>query len=104
MQKLTNKETSLDQEKEYIGVFKDLLHKNKIKKNNNKINVNPNTSRSKSSYNYESTNNNTYRENFYYPDVFYLKDNENLHKKTHVSHLFSKLKTNNKLKKTLISK
>ena len=99
IQKLKNKSISLDQEKEYIGAFKDILHQNKIKKYNNYYKANINTSRSKASNNNDSsTNNNTYRENFYYPDVFYLNENDNLHKKKHVSYLFSKLKTNNKLK------
>ena len=99
IQKLKNKSISLDQEKEYIGAFKDILHQNKIKTYNNYYKANINTSRSKASNNNDSsTNNNTYRENFYYPDVFYLNENDNLHKKKHVSYLFSKLKTNNKLK------
>ena len=99
-EKLKNKSISLDQEKEYLGYFKDIINQNKQKKinENNKISI-INTSRSKSSNNYEnSTSNNTYREKFYYPNVFYLNKNENLHKKTHVSHLFSKLKANNKFK------
>ena len=98
IQKLKNKSVSLDQEKEYLGYFKDILNQSKHKKNNdyNKIN---NTSRSKSSHNFDnSTSNNTYREQFYYPNVSYLNYDENLHKKIHVSHLFSKLKANNKLK------
>ena len=99
IQKLKNKSVSLDQEKEYLGYFKDILNhhsQNRYSDYNNKIN---NTSRSKSSNNYEnSTSNKTYRGKFYYPNVFYVNENYNLHKKTHVSYLFSKLKANNKLK------
>ena len=95
IQKLKNKSVSLEQEKEYLGYFKDLLHHNKQKKLKvfNKINSNYN-----SNNNDNSTGNNTCREKFYYPDVFYLNENSQLHKKTHVSYLFSKLKTNNKFK------
>ena len=99
IQKLKNKSVSLDQEKEYLGYFKDILNhhsQNRYSDYNNKIN---NTSRSKSSNSYEnSTSNKTYRGKFYYPNVFYVNENYNLHKKTHVSYLFSKLKANNKLK------
>ena len=99
IQKLESKSVSLDQEKEYIGCLKDLLH-NKSKRKIMEYNkVNSNTTRSKSSYNYESsTSNNTYREKFYYPKEYYLNENDKLHKKTHVSYLFSKLRANNKLK------
>jgi len=101
IQKLKNKSISLEKEKEYFGCFKDIFLQNKLKKINGYDGLNDNnTQRSKNSNNYDnSTSNNTYRnKNFYYPDVFYLNENEQLHKKTHVSNLFSKLKSNNKFK------
>ena len=101
IQKLKNKSISLEKEKEYFGCFKDILLQNKIKKINEFDGLNDNnTHRSKNSNNYDnSTSNNTYRnKNFYYPDVFYLNENEQLHKKIHVSNFFSKLKSNNKFK------
>ena len=99
IQKLKNKSISLDQEKEYIGYLKDILQESKQKNINEYNKLNSYTSRSKSSNNYDnSTSNNTYREQFYYPNVFYLNEKENLHKKTHISYLFSKLRANNNFK------
>ena len=99
IQKLKNKSISLDQEKEYIGYFKDILNQSKQKNINEYNKLISYTSRSKSSNNYDnSTSNNTYRDQFYYPNVFYLNEKENLHKKTHVSYLFSKLRANNNFK------
>jgi len=101
IQKLKNKSISLEKEKEYFGCFKDILLQNKLKKINGYYGLNDNnTHRSKNSNNYDnSTSNNTYRnKNFYYPDVFYVNENEQLHKKIHVSNFFSKLKSNNKFK------
>ena len=99
IQKLKSKSISLDQEKEYLGYFKDILNQSKHKKYIDSNKMYNNTSRSKSSINFDiSTSNNTYKEPFYYPNVSYLNGNENLHKKVHVSYLFSKLKANNKFK------
>ena len=98
IEKLKNKSVSLDQEKEYIGDFQKIINQKKQKKIHeyNKENFFT-TSRSKSSNNYDNSTNNTFREKIYYPDVFYLNKNYNLHKNTHVSYLFSKLRANNKL-------
>jgi hypothetical protein len=98
IEKLKNKSVSLDQEKEYIGDFKRVISQKKQKRIHeyNKEYV-FSTSRSKSSNNYDNSTNNTFREKIYYPDVFYLNKNNNLHKNTHVSYLFSKLRANNKL-------
>ena len=41
----------------------------------------------------QSTNSNY--DNFYYPNVYYINNKNNMHTKTHVSMLFSNLKTQN---------
>ena len=102
---LKNLSLSLDNEKAFSNFF------NKINKDNSSVNtykekniiaVNNNkniNSRSKRSTKYSqemtsgSTNSNL--ENFNYPDVFYINEENNLHTKTHISMLFTKLKNRN---------
>ena len=92
---------SLDTEKTYTNFIKK-VNKEKssnytYKEINNKVSAeNKFNSKSKKSTVYSqdktsgSTNSNF--ENFYYPDVYYINEEDDLHTKTHISNLFSKLK------------
>ena len=94
---LKNLSLSLDNEKTYSNIFKKL---NKDKSSNNYKEINnvvPSKSKRSTKYSQEmtsgSTNSNV--ENFFYPDVFYINEENNLHTKTHISLFFTKLKNRN---------
>ena len=86
--KLKNLNISLDIEKKYSYHFKYLTNVQNQKnhyKNKNSENINNN-----------SINTRLYEKNteksFYYPDEYYINKENNLHKKSHVSNLFEKLR------------
>ena len=111
--KLKNLNLSLENERAYSNILKNINNTKKINDNNNKNiftfsktpDLNRNHSRNiinKKNYkskissheiNTESTKSTT--STFYYPDVYYINGENNLHKKTHVSTFFSKLKNVN---------
>ena len=111
--KLKNLNISLENERSYSNILNNLTKANKkIKeKKINNINYNfsktPNKSRNhsrniqkKQKYNTSAKTNDKNTEstkstssNFYYPNVYYINNENNLHKKTHISTIFSKLKS-----------
>ena len=109
--KLKNLNVSLENERSYSNILKNLNKSNKKMKDNkiNNINYNyktPNKSRNHSrnlsinkkyKTNIKSSDKNTEStkstaSTFNYPNVYYINNDTNLHKKTHVSNLFTKLK------------
>ena len=106
--KLKNLKVSLENEKSFSNMLKNIKTANKNKKNNknNKKNIDNNLSRNKTPNNKSSLNSigmNTAStkstgSNFYYPDVYYINQNNNLHTKTYFSTVFSELKKRNKKK------
>jgi hypothetical protein len=102
--KLREINVSLDNEKSYTSFFKtinkDMASNNTYKEvSNNQLMNNKSNSRSKKStiYSQEVTNGSTHSnmDNICYPDVYYINEDNNLHSKTHISLLFSKLKNKN---------
>ena len=101
---IKNLNISLDTEKTYSNFIKK-VNKEKssnytYKESNNKLTAeNKLNAKSKKSTVYSqdktsgSTNSNF--ENFYYPDVYYINEEDDLHTKTHISTLFTKLKNRN---------
>ena len=111
--KLKNLNVSLENERSYSNILYNLNKAKKKIKENNKNNMNfnfsktPNKSRNHSrnirnkqkfnakvrtlDINTESTKSTA--SNFYYPNVYYINNDNNLHRKTHVSTLFEKLKS-----------
>ena len=113
--KLKNLNLSLENERSYSNILKNINNTKKMNENNKNIftfsktpDISRNHSRNiinKKKYkskisshemNTESTKSTT--SNFYYPDVYYINGENNLHKKTHVSTFFSKLKNYNNKK------
>ena len=102
--KLREINISLDNEKSYTSFFKtinkDIASNNTYKEiSNNQLVNNKSNSRSKKStiYSQEATNGSSHSnlDNIGYPDVYYINEDNNLHSKTHISLLFSKLKNKN---------
>ena len=102
--KLREINVSLDNEKTYTSFFKtinkDIASNNTYKEiSNNQLMNNKSNSRSKKStiYSQEATNGSSLSnlDNIGYPDVYYINEDNNLHSKTHISLLFSKLKNKN---------
>ena len=102
--KLREINVSLDNEKTYTSFFKtinkDIASNNTYKEiSNNQLMNNKSNSRSKKStiYSQEATNGSSHSnlDNIGYPDVYYINEDNNLHSKTHISLLFSKLKNKN---------
>ena len=101
--KLREINLSLDNEKAYSNFFKKLDKENtsrntyKEKINNHFANIKYNTKSKKSTNSQEMTSGSTNSnlDNFYYPDVYYINEENNLHTKTHISMLFEKLKNRN---------
>ena len=110
--KLKNLNLSLENERSYSNILKNINNTKKMNNNNKNVftfSKTPDISRNHSrnminkrnykskisshSMNTESTKSTT--SNFYYPDVYYISGENNLHKKTHVSTFFSKLKNGN---------
>ena len=111
--KLKNLNVSLENERSYSNILNNLNKAKKKIKENNKNNMNfnfsktPNKSRNLSrnirnkqkfnakvrtfDINTESTKSTA--SNFYYPNVYYINNDNNLHRKTHVSTFFEKLKS-----------
>ena len=97
-EKLRDINISLDNEKSLSSYFKRINKENTIKKvinNNNSRNRTGNSSKYTQEMTVQSTNSNY--DNFYYPKVYYINDKNNLHTKTHVSMLFSNLKSQNNI-------
>ena len=99
--KLREINISLDNEKTYTSFFKkinkDISSDNTTKEiSNGSAVINKLNTKSKKStiYSQEMTSgsSNSNMENFYYPNVYYINEDNNLHTKTHISFLFSKLK------------
>ena len=101
--KLRNITVSLDNEKTYTCFLKkfnkDKASNNTYKERNNILTLNNklNTKSKRSTYSQEMTNGsiNSNYENIYYPDVYYINEDNNLHTKTHISMFFTKLKNKN---------
>ncbi len=91
--KLRDINISLDNEKSLSSYFKRINKENKVI-NNNSRNRN-NSSKYTQEMTVQSTNSNY--DNFYYPNVYYINNKNNMHTKTHVSMLFSNLKTQNNI-------
>ena len=94
--KLRDINISLDNEKSLSSYFKIISKENTVKNliNNNSRNRN-NSSKYTQDITIHSTNSNY--DSFFYPNVYYINDKSNLHTKTHVSMLFSNLKTQNNI-------
>ena len=109
--KLKNLDLSLENERSFSNVLKNLNKTKKINENNKKKvffktpnNNNRNHSRNiinkkkftpkTSSHEINTASTKSTTTTFYYPDVYYINFENNLHKKTHVSKFFSKLKNN----------
>ena len=104
--KLKNLKVSLENEKSFSNILKNikLVQNNKNKENENKQQTQRNEnirSRNKNNINNRastrSTDKNTLStkstgSNIFYPNVFYINPDTNLHKKIHCSTIFSKLK------------
>ena len=104
--KLKNLNVSLENERNFSSIFKTLNNKKKIINENNNYNhkKSPNsvfmhsrnvTNKKVNKFNPQEKNTTSTKStssNFYYPDVYYINNENNLHKKTHVSTVFSKLK------------
>ena len=88
--KLKHLNISLDIEKSYINYFKNLSsiqnQKNHYKSFSSEYINNSNNQ-------IENKIENNIKNNIYYPDVYYINNNNNLHNKIHVSNFFDKLKT-----------
>jgi hypothetical protein len=101
--KLRNITVSLDNEKTYTCFLKkfnkDKASNNTYKERNNILTLNNklNTKSKRSTYSQEMTNGsiNSNYESIYYPDVYYINEDNNLHTKTHISMFFTKLKNKN---------
>ena len=101
--KLRNITVSLDNEKTctcFLKKFnKDKASNNTYKERNNILTLNNklNTKSKRSTYSQEMTNGsiNSNYESIYYPDVYYINEDNNLHTKTHISMFFTKLKNKN---------
>ena len=110
--KLKNLNLSLENERGLSNIFKSLNKKSK-NTNENIININYNYKKSPNNNKYNHSRNTPIKNKvknhiyshdinttstkststtFYYPDVYYINNENNLHKKTHVSTIFSKLK------------
>ena len=88
---------SLDNEKSLSTYFKRINKENAI---NNLLKENSRNKSRKSTNNtqemsFQSTNSNF--DNIFYPNVYYINEEENLHTKTHVSMLFTNLKYQNNI-------
>ena len=97
--KLKDINFSLDNEKSLSSYFKRINKENSI---NNFLKENSrNKSRKSTKYtqemSFQSVNSNF--ENIFYPNVYYINEEENLHTKTHVSMLFANLKNQNNIYK-----
>ena len=101
--KLRNITVSLDNKKTYTCFLKkfnkDKASNNTYKERNNILTLNNklNTKSKRSTYSQEMTNGsiNSNYESIYYPDVYYINEDNNLHTKTHISMFFTKLKNKN---------
>ena len=101
--KLKNLKVSLENEKSFSNMLKNIKTANKNNKKNKKY-IDNNLSRNKTPTNKSSLNSNGMNtastkstgSNFYYPDVYYINQNNNLHTKTYKSTVFSELKKRNK--------
>ena len=87
--KLKNLNISLDIEKSYSCHFKYLTNlQNQKSHYKNKSSENISSSNNQTNRLYEKNSENS----FYYPDEYYINKENNLHKKSHVSNLFDKLR------------
>ena len=86
--KLRDINLSLDNEKSLSAYFKRINKENAIQENNK------NKTKKSSKYSQEMTiqSTNSNYDNIFYPSVYYINEDCNLHSKTHVSMLFSNLK------------
>ena len=92
--KLRDMTLSLDNEKSLSSYFKRINKENSIKNETKEISRNNgNDTKYIQEFTIQSTNSNY--ENIFYPNVYYINDNNKLHTKTHVSMLFTKLKNQN---------
>ena len=109
--KLKNLKVSLENEKSFSNLLNNiiLLQKNKNKnnynlmqsqKNNENIHSrnknNPNNKGTLNSHDMNTASTKSTGSNIFYPDVFYINQDNNLHKKTHFSTIFQKLKKGKK--------
>ena len=102
--KLKNLNVSLENERGLSPIFKTLNNKKKTINDNYNYKKSPNniymhsrnmTNKKVNKFNPHEVNTLSTKStssNFYYPDVYYINNDNNLHKKTHVSTVFSKLK------------
>ena len=91
-EKLRDINFSLDNEKSLSTYFKRINKENNI---NNALKENSrNRSKKSTKYSQEMTvqSTNSNYDNIFYPNVYYINEDKNLHTKTHVSMLFSNLK------------
>ncbi len=96
-EKLRDINFSLDNEKSLSTYFKRINKENNI---NNALKENSrNRSKKSTKYSQEMTvqSTNSNYDNIFYPNVYYINEDKNLHTKTHVSMLFSNLKNQNNI-------
>ena len=101
--KLKNLRVSLENEKSFSNILQSMKLKNK-NKNSKKSNINNNTERirsrneniknkgSISSRDINTVSTKSTGSNIYHPNVYYINQDNNLHKKIHFSTIFSQLK------------
>ena len=93
--KLRDMTLSLDNEKSLSSYFKRINKENAIKNETKEISRNNNGNDTKYSQEFTIQSTNSNYDNIFYPNVYYINDNNKLHTKTHVSMLFTKLKNQN---------
>ena len=96
-EKLRDINFSLDNEKSLSTYFKRINKENNI---NNAMKENSrNRTKKSSKYSQEMTvqSTNSNYDNIFYPNVYYINEDKNLHTKTHVSILFTNLKNQNNI-------
>ena len=96
-EKLRDINFSLDNEKSLSTYFKRINKENNI---NNAMKENSrNRTKKSSKYSQEMTvqSTNSNYDNIFYPNVYYINEDKNLHTKTHVSMLFTNLKNQNNI-------
>ena len=94
--KLRDLNFSLDNEKSLSSYFKRIKIENAIKKEVKEMGRNKNGNSTKySEMTIQSTNSNY--DNLFYPNAYYISEDNHLHSKTHVSMFFTNLKNQNNI-------
>ena len=94
-EKLRDMTLSLDNEKSLSSYFKRINKENAIKNDKKEISKNNNGNGTKYSQEFTIQSTNSNYDNIFYPNVYYINEDNKLHTKTHVSMLFTKLKNQN---------